>query len=77
VFIGGQPAAVVGSLHVCVIPQHAALGPANVIQPRLGASLVAGRVLIGGLPAACAGDETVCQATILLGAPTVLIGGPA
>jgi uncharacterized Zn-binding protein involved in type VI secretion len=76
VFIGGRPAAVVGSLHVCVVPEHAALGPANVIQPRLGASLAAGQVLIGGLPAACAGDQTVCQANILLGAPTVLIGDP-
>ena len=33
VLIGGMPAAVVGSTHVCVVPPHAALGPANVIMP--------------------------------------------
>jgi uncharacterized Zn-binding protein involved in type VI secretion len=62
---------------VCTVPTHIPLGPANVILPRLGASLVTGQVLIGGLPAACAGDKTVCDATILLGFPTVLIGGLA
>jgi uncharacterized Zn-binding protein involved in type VI secretion len=76
VLIGGLPAAVVGSLHVCVVPTHVPLGPANVILPRLGASLVTGQVLIGGLPAACVGAKTVCDATILAGAFTVLIGGP-
>ncbi|MFP8964695.1 PAAR domain-containing protein, partial [Streptomyces nanhaiensis] len=33
VLIGGRPAAVTGSLTVCPVPQHAALGPANVIAP--------------------------------------------
>lgn len=76
VLIGGKPAAVVGSLHVCVIPPHAALGPTNVIMPDVGAAL-GGLVLIGGLPAARMGDRTTCTATILMGAPTVLIGGVA
>ncbi|PWI11478.1 hypothetical protein DIZ27_05430 [Streptomyces sp. NWU339] len=74
VLIGGRPAAVVGSLHTCPMPPHAALGPANVIAPD-PAALVAGPVLIGGLPAARARDRTVCGATILTGFPDVLIGG--
>ncbi|MEV8629644.1 PAAR domain-containing protein [Streptomyces sp. NPDC051079] len=74
VLIGGLPAAVVGSLHVCVVPPHAATGPANVVLPS-PAGLVSGAVLIGGLPAARARDRTACGATILTGAPNVLIGG--
>ncbi|MFF5155144.1 PAAR domain-containing protein [Streptomyces sp. NPDC000348] len=74
VLIGGRPAAVVGSLHVCVLPPHAALGPANVIMPD-PAGLTSGQVLIGGLPAARAGDRTTCGATVLPGAVNVVIGG--
>lgn len=74
VLIGGLPAAVVGSLHVCVVPPHAALGPGNVVLPD-PAGLAAGVVLVGGLPAARARDRTACGATILTGAPNVLIGG--
>jgi uncharacterized Zn-binding protein involved in type VI secretion len=74
VLIGGAPSAVVGSLHVCPIPEHAALGPANVVIPSPGA-VATGIVLIAGLPAARMGDQTVCEAEILTGAFTVLIGG--
>ena len=74
VLLGGKPAAVVGSLHVCVIPPHEALGPANVIMPNPGA-VAGGVVLIGGLPAACMGDKTTCGAEIIFGAPNILIGG--
>ncbi|GLX50976.1 hypothetical protein Shyhy01_39260 [Streptomyces hygroscopicus subsp. hygroscopicus] len=74
VLIGGRPAAVVGSLHTCPIPPHAALGPANVILPG-PASLLKGQVLIGGLPAARAGDKTACGANVVLGALNVQIGG--
>ncbi|MFD6226491.1 PAAR domain-containing protein [Streptomyces sp. NPDC060232] len=74
VLIGGRPAAVVGSLHVCVVPPHAALGPANVIVPN-PAALTTGTVLIGGLPAARARDQTACGAQVLTGAMDVLIGG--
>ncbi|MGW2648693.1 PAAR domain-containing protein [Streptomyces sp. NPDC001393] len=74
VLIGGRPAAVVGSLHTCVVPPHAALGPGNVVMPN-PAGLVSGEVLIGGLPAARAGDQTTCGATIQLGALNVRIGG--
>ncbi|MEU2671055.1 PAAR domain-containing protein [Streptomyces sp. NPDC007164] len=75
VLIGGRPAAVTGSLHVCVIPHHAALGPGNVIMPDPAAA-VTGPVLIGGLPAARMRDRTSCGATIVSGALNVLIGGP-
>ncbi|MES4890708.1 PAAR domain-containing protein [Streptomyces sp. NPDC096012] len=74
VLIGGKPAAVVGSLHTCPMPPHAATGPANVIMPAPGA-LATGTVLVGGLPAARARDRTACGAMILTGAPNVLIGG--
>ncbi|MFH9658367.1 PAAR domain-containing protein [Streptomyces sp. NPDC017248] len=74
VLIGGRPAAVVGSLHTCPVPPHAATGPANVILPN-PAAMVAGAVLIGGLPAARARDRTACGATVLTGALNVLIGG--
>ncbi|MTE17754.1 hypothetical protein F0L17_01120 [Streptomyces sp. TRM43335] len=74
VLIGGRPAAVVGSLHTCPMPPHAALGPANVVLPD-PAALATGTVLIGGVPAARAGDRTACSGTILTGAPNVLIGG--
>ncbi|MEW1610977.1 MULTISPECIES: PAAR domain-containing protein [unclassified Streptomyces] len=83
VWIGGRIAAVTGSLvpprpgslHACVVPPHAALGPGNVIMPSPAAAL-SGQVLIGGLPAARVGDKTTCGAQIISGAPNVLIGGP-
>ncbi|MFI7246044.1 PAAR domain-containing protein [Streptomyces qinglanensis] len=75
VLIGGRPAAVVGSVHTCVIVPHAALGPGNVILPNPATALT-GQVLIGGLPAARMRDSTTCGATIAAGEPTVLIGGP-
>ncbi|KOV65531.1 PAAR domain-containing protein [Streptomyces sp. MMG1121] len=74
VLIGGRPAAVVGSMHTCVVPPHAALGPGNVIMPS-PAGLTSGLVLIGGLPAARAGDQTTCGANIQIGALNVQIGG--
>jgi uncharacterized Zn-binding protein involved in type VI secretion len=74
VLIGGRPAAVVGSLHTCPVPPHAATGPANVILPNPAAA-AAGTVLVGGLPAARARDRTACGAMVLTGAPNVLIGG--
>lgn len=74
VLIGGRPAAVAGSLHTCPMPPHAATGPANVVLPTPAAA-AAGAVLVGGLPAARARDRTACGATVLTGAPDVLIGG--
>src|SRR6185503_4034513 len=62
VLIVGLPAARVGDLLVCV-------GPPD--------SLVKGSatVMIGGVPAARMGDTTAHGGSIMLGAPTVQIGG--
>lgn len=61
VLIAGVPAARVGDMAVCV-------GPPDVIV--LGSVTV----LIGGQPAARMGDSTAHGGSIVLGAPTVLIG---
>ncbi len=62
VLIGGLPAARVGDMAVCVGPPDAiAIGSATV--------------LIGGMMAARIGDPTVHGGVIILGCPTVLIGG--
>ncbi|GAA4923790.1 PAAR domain-containing protein [Actinoplanes utahensis] len=72
VLIAGKPAAVVGTAAVCT-PHHALLAT-NVVRPptppRIG-----GQVMIGGFPAARQFDQVVCNARIVAGAPTVLIGG--
>jgi uncharacterized Zn-binding protein involved in type VI secretion len=62
VLIGGLPAAKVGDLAVCV-------GPPD--------SIVAGSstVLICGVPAARMGDACAHGGKIVLGCPTVIIGG--
>lgn len=62
VLIGGMPAARVGDMAVCV-------GPPDVIAQ--GSTTV----LISGMPAARMGDSTVHGGRIILGLPTVLIGG--
>lgn len=62
VLIGSLPAAVVGDTAICV-------GPPDVIVQ--GSSTV----LIGGKPAARMGDATAHGGSIVLGLPTVTIGG--
>ena len=62
VLIGGLPAARVGDLATCVGP------PDTVIKG-------SATVLIGGMPAARMGDLTAHGGTIVLGCPTVIIGG--
>ena len=62
VLIGGQPAAVVGDMCTCV-------GPPDVIVKG------SATVLIGGKPAARMGDMTAHGGSIVVGCPTVLIGG--
>ncbi len=62
VLIGGQPAARVGDMATCV-------GPPDTI------AVGSGTVLIGGMPAARMGDMTTHGGIIVLGCPTVLIGG--
>lgn len=61
VLIAGMPAAVVGDVVTCV-------GPPDAIV--MGSTTV----LIGGKPAARMGDPTAHGGTIVLGAPTVMIG---
>jgi uncharacterized Zn-binding protein involved in type VI secretion len=61
VLIGGQPAARVGDMAVCV-------GPPDVI------ALGSFTVLIGGQPAARMGDMTAHGGVIIMGLPTVMIG---
>lgn len=62
VLIGGMPAACVGDMLVCT-------GPPDTIVA--GSSTV----MIGGKPAARVGDQTAHGGSIVLGCPTVLIGG--
>jgi uncharacterized Zn-binding protein involved in type VI secretion len=61
ILIGGQPAARMGDLALCV-------GPPDVIV--MGCPTV----LIGGQPAARMGDLTAHGGTIVMGYPQVLIG---
>jgi uncharacterized Zn-binding protein involved in type VI secretion len=62
VLIGGLPAARIGDTLVCV-------GPPDVIVTG------SATVIIEGMPAARVGDKTAHGGTILMGAPTVIIGG--
>lgn len=62
VLIGKLPAAVVGDIAICVGP------PDAIIQ---GSTTV----MIGGRPAARLGDRTAHGGSVVLGCPTVMIGG--
>lgn len=62
VLIAKMPAAVVGDNCVCVGP------PATIVKG-------SGTVMIGGKPAARMGDSTSHGGSIVVGAPTVIIGG--
>lgn len=62
VLIGAMPAATATTMCVCV-------GPPDVI------ALGSFTVLIGGRPAARMGDMTAHGGSIVMGMPTVLIGG--
>lgn len=62
VLIGGLPAAVLGDLAVCVGP------PDSIVKG-------SATVMIGGRPAARMGDTTAHGGSIVLGMPTVMIGG--
>ena len=62
VLIGGLPAACVGDMCVCAGP------PDSIV---MGSATV----FIGGKPAARMGDSTAHGGQIILGCPTVLIGG--
>ena len=69
VLIGGLPAAVLGDTHTCSFPPPAGPHPPTPIAKG------SATVLIGGRPAARLGDLAGCGAPIVMGLPTVLIGG--
>jgi uncharacterized Zn-binding protein involved in type VI secretion len=62
VLIGGLPAARVGDMLICT-------GPPDTIAAG------SGTVMIGGSPAARMGDSTAHGGVIIIGCPTVIIGG--
>ncbi len=62
VMIGGMPAARVGDMAICT-------GPPDTIAAG------SGTVNIGGMPAARMGDSTAHGGSIVVGLPTVNIGG--
>jgi uncharacterized Zn-binding protein involved in type VI secretion len=62
VLIGRLPAAVVGDNAVCLGP------PDTIVQGSAS-------VMIGGRPAARLGDATAHAGSVVMGLPTVLIGG--
>jgi len=62
VLIGGLPAAVVGDMCVCVGP------PDTIVKG-------SATVMIGNKPAARMGDMTAHGGVIVMGCPTVIIGG--
>lgn len=62
VLIGGLPAARLGDMATCA-------GPPDTIVTGSGS------VMIGGLPAARMGDSTAHGGVIVIGCPTVILGG--
>jgi len=62
VLIGGMPAARVGDTLVCTGPPDAIIKGSST-------------VMIGGMPAARMGDQTAHGGVIVVGCPTVIIGG--
>jgi len=68
VLIGGMPAAVLGDIHVCVIPPP---GHVPTVSPFVSGSAT---VRVGGKPALRVTDVCGCGAMAASGAPTVQIG---
>lgn len=69
VLIMGQPAAVAGGMHTCLMP------PTGGPHPPSPFPMGSATVFIGGRPALRQGDIAGCGAPIVMGAPTVYIGG--
>lgn len=69
VLIAGRPAAVAGDTHICALQPDAGPHPPN---PFVGGSQT---VYISGRPAMRVKDKAACGASIVAGAPTVIIGG--
>ncbi|MCB1037711.1 MAG: PAAR domain-containing protein [Acidobacteria bacterium] len=62
VLIGGLPAAKVGDIALCVGPPDAIVKGSRTVK-------------VQGLPAARLGDKTAHGGTLVVGLPTVMIGG--
>lgn len=75
VLIGGQPAAVAGSLCTCAIPFPAPPAPPPPLMPLITVPLPDKTVFINSLPAATTGATMLCGASVVGGCPTVEIGG--
>ncbi len=71
VMIGGMPASVVGDLHACAIISTPAT-PHLTSSPFLMGST---SVFICGKPAIRTTDICLCGANVIIGCPTVIIGG--
>ena len=67
VLVGGQPAAVLGDMHACVIPSPPPHPPSTPFV--VGSATV----MIQGRPALRAGDACACGAFVAVGLPTVVI----
>jgi uncharacterized Zn-binding protein involved in type VI secretion len=68
VMIGGMPAAVAGDLHTCSFP-------GTPPHPPTPFPMGSTTVMVGGRPVLRMGDMSGCGAPIIVGAPTVVIGG--
>lgn len=69
VLVVGMPAAVLGDQHACSLPPPAGPHPPS---PFVRGSAT---VLVGQRPMLRTGDTAGCGAPVVLGAPTVLVGG--
>jgi uncharacterized Zn-binding protein involved in type VI secretion len=67
VLIGGQPATVVGDLHVCSLPPT---GHQPTVSPFPSGS---SSVMVAGRPAIRTTDTCICGAMAAVGEPTVII----
>ena len=68
VLIAGMPAAVVGDLHTCSFP-------GTPPHPPTPFPMGSTTVLVGGRPCLRMGDMSGCGAPVIMGAPTVIVGG--
>ncbi len=69
VLVGGKPAAVMADMHVCAIPPNTPHATVSIFP--MGSPTV----LIGGRFALRVGDMCLCGASVIIGEPTVQIGG--
>lgn len=71
VLCSGMPVAVLGDNHICSMPPPPGPGP----HPPSPIAMGSATVQAGGKPVARMGDISGCGAPIIMGDPTVLVGG--